>query len=106
MRKREFQELLRVLDKVPADRAMILCGDFNFLGPDKRRIALTNKYDYFSGSFFDKTWKHHPNLSPIAANLDYIFWNPDTTQVQPRLLQRNTSDHRGIVASIITQQVH
>ncbi len=98
MRKREFAELLKYLDKEESRNPILLCGDFNFFGKDYRKKVLLSRYKHFTGTFSNPTWRHRSRLSPISANLDYFFWKD--LQVEANLLPFNTSDHRPLLAIV------
>jgi endonuclease/exonuclease/phosphatase family metal-dependent hydrolase len=101
MRRREFSSLETFLAAGLESNPWLLCGDFNFFGADKRKLALTEKYPFFSGNNIEKTWSHRPKYSPIRANLDYAFWSPADLQVEASLADFETSDHRPIVIEVM-----
>lgn len=100
MRRREFKELISYLSDLKAKHPLFLCGDFNFVGNDKRKTYLTNNFRSFTGDKSNKTWQHLPKYSPIRANLDYFFWS-STLQVNAQLGTINVSDHKPMTAEIV-----
>ncbi len=100
MRVREFNNLKAMLVADYTSSKVILLGDFNFVGADSRRRHLKKEYQFFTGTFFDKTWSHKPQLSPLNANLDYVFWKEADFDIESKLLPKSGSDHRPLLCKI------
>jgi endonuclease/exonuclease/phosphatase family metal-dependent hydrolase len=101
MRRREYAELIKHLDKINSDSALLLCGDFNFFGHDQRKKFLKARYASFTGTKSQPTWRFKNRILPISANLDYLFWTEKNLHVDAQLLPFNTSDHRPISAKLL-----
>lgn len=99
MRKREFVKLQEFLKQETGQMAWFLCGDFNFVGADKRRKYLTEQYHNFTGGKLAKTWRHTAH-SIIRANIDYFFWNEKDLKIKAKLAKFDASDHRPMIAEI------
>jgi endonuclease/exonuclease/phosphatase (EEP) superfamily protein YafD len=99
MRKREFISLKSHLIINQTD-SVFLCGDFNFLPIDNRRSYLKKHFANFSGGIIKKTWKHGSKYSLLRANADYLFWDESRLNVEAKLIDFNTSDHRPLYANI------
>lgn len=99
MRQREFEKLKSYLTIKSTDMPRLICGDFNFIGPDKRRSYLIDNFNSFTGTNGEKTWHHMPKFSPLKANLDYFFWN-NQLSVKPELGTIVVSDHKPLFAEI------
>ena len=102
MRRREFVSLQAFLKALSAQGPWLLCGDFNFIGLDKRRKYLKANYQHFTGDFWHKTWSHKGKFSPIRANLDYAFWDTGSKQMvtSTRLELVKGSDHHPIIMQV------
>lgn len=100
-RRREFAALITFLEAEEKELPLLLCGDFNFFGRDERRKILKDRFEYFTGTLADPTWRHHSRYSPIRVNLDYFFWKG--LSVKAELLPFSGSDHRPLLASVTMQ---
>jgi endonuclease/exonuclease/phosphatase (EEP) superfamily protein YafD len=92
----ELQSYVRKLD---ADKATIVCGDFNTDdgGPALKWLASQGYTNALDRDPYTATWRGRRGLVPVRMRLDHIFAGPWLRCLHGRALHAGGSDHRPLL---------